>query len=113
MIVCEKAIRDEGTSHHYLPAGKYAHASQRMSKKIQAALKNLGQPYLLGTSWTIDTPYRETIAEIQQYQAEGVATVEMEAAALFAIAEYRKVEMGSMFSISDSLAGLKRDPKFH
>lgn len=113
LMVCEKAIRDEGTSHHYLPAGKYAHADPAMTAKIQHSLDRLNQPYSLGTSWTIDAPYRETVAEIQQYQAEGVATVEMEAAALFAIAEYRKVQMGAMFSISDSLAEFKWDPKFH
>ena len=44
-----------------------------------------------GTSWTIDAPYRETVAEIRRYRQEGVATVDMEASALFAVAAYRGV----------------------
>jgi uridine phosphorylase len=113
LIVCDRAIRDEGTSHHYLKASKYAYASKDMTGKIEKALGALGQSYSVGTSWTIDAPYRETIAEARRYQKEGVATVEMEASALFAVAQYRKVELGAMFTISDSLAELQWSPKFH
>jgi len=112
LIVCEKAIRDEGTSHHYLKASKYAYASKKMTERIKKSLDNLGQKYFLGTSWTIDAPYRETVAEAKQYQKEGVATVEMEASALFAVAKYRKVEMGAIFTVSDSLAELQWSPNF-
>ena len=112
-MVCEKAIRDEGTSHHYLKYSKYAYASKRLTKKIMESLEKLKQKYFVGTSWTIDAPYRETIAEAKQYQKEGVATVEMEASALFAVAQYRNVELGAIFTISDSLAELEWKPKFH
>ena len=113
LIVCDRAIRDEGTSYHYLKASKYAYASEDMAERIKEALDALGQKYSVGTSWTVDAPYRETVAEARQYQKEGVATVEMEASALFAVAKYRKVEMGAVFTISDSLAGLQWSPKFH
>lgn len=113
LVVCEKAIRDEGTSYHYLKASKYAYASKKITERIKKSLDALGQKYFSGTSWTVDAPYRETIAEARQYQKEGVATVEMEASALFAVAQYRGVEMGAMFTISDSLAELQWLPKFH
>ena len=113
LIVCEKAIRDEGTSYHYLKPSKYAFASKKMTEKIIKTLDNLKQKYFVGTSWTIDAPYRETVAEARKYQKEGVATVEMEASALFAIAQYRGVEMGAIFTVSDSLAELQWSPKFH
>lgn len=113
LIVCERAIRDEGTSHHYLRASKYAYASKEMTKRIVMALDNFGQKYFVGTSWTVDAPYRETVAEARRYQKEGVATVEMEASALFAVAQYRGAEMGAMFTVSDSLAELQWSPKFH
>jgi uridine phosphorylase len=113
LIVCERAIRDEGTSYHYLKASKYAYASKKMTERIKRALDMLGQKYFVGTSWTVDAPYRETVAEARQYQKEGVATVEMEASALFAVAQYRGVEMGAMFTVSDSLAELQWSPKFH
>ena len=37
----------------------------------------------------------------------------MEAAALFAVAAYRKVQAAAMFAVSDSLAGLEWRPEFH
>ncbi len=113
LMVCEKAIRDEGTSHHYLKHSKYAYASKEITNKIKKSLEKHGQKYFVGTSWTIDAPYRETVAEAKQYQKEGVATVEMEASALFAVAQYRNVELGAIFTISDSLAELQWKPKFH
>jgi uridine phosphorylase len=113
LIVCSQAIRDEGASHHYLPPSKYAAASPSMTARIESSLKTLGRSYRTGTSWTIDTPYRETVAEARRYKDEGVATVEMEAAALFTVAAYRKVELGALLTVSDSLAGLKWQPEFH
>lgn len=113
LMVCEKAIRDEGTSHHYLKPSKYAYASKDMTNKIKNSLDKFKQKYFVGTSWTIDAPYRETVAEVTQYQKEEVATVEMEASALFAVAQYRNVQLGAIFTISDSLAELEWQPKFH
>ena len=113
LVVCERAIRDEGTSYHYLAASKYATASPEMISRLTSTMEKKGIPYRLGTSWTIDAPYRETVAEICQYQREGVATVDMEASALFAVAVYRGVEMGAVFTISDSLAGQEWQHRFH
>jgi len=113
LMVCEKAIRDEGTSHHYLKHSKYAYASKKITNKIKKSLDKFQQKYFIGTSWTVDAPYRETVSEAKQYQKDGVATVEMEASALFAVAQYRNVELGAIFTISDSLAELQWKPKFH
>ncbi|MBU1975262.1 MAG: nucleoside phosphorylase [Nanoarchaeota archaeon] len=113
IIVCEKAIRDEGTSYHYLKRSKYAYASKKLTKKIKNNLEKNNMKYFSGTSWTTDAPYRETIAEVKKYQKEGVSTVDMESSALFAVAKYRKVEIGSILTISDSLANLKWNPKSH
>jgi uridine phosphorylase len=113
IVVCDRAIRDEGVSHHYLAPAKYAGASKEMTGKIICALDNLELKYRVGTSWTIDAVYRETVAEVKSYQTDGVATVEMEAATLFAVAEFRKLQIGSILTISDSLADLKWQPEFH
>lgn len=113
IVVCDKAIRDEGTSYHYLKPSKYAVASKKMTERIKMALDKLDKKYIVSTSWTIDAPYRETVAEARKYQNEGVATVEMEASALFAAARFRNVEIGTIFTVSDSLAELKWKPKFH
>jgi uridine phosphorylase len=113
IVVCDKAIRDEGTSHHYLKKSKYAYPSKKITKKIKDELDKMNVKYKVGTSWTIDAPYRETIAEAKQYQAEGILTVEMEASALFSVAEYRGVDMGCLLTISDSLAELRWNPQFY
>ena len=106
LVLCEAAVRDEGVSHHYLPPGRLAAAPAGMTAALDAAMRQAGHRFRTGTSWTIDTPYRETIEEIRHYQAEGVLCVEMEAAALFAVADVRGLQLGSAFVISDSLAEL-------
>lgn len=112
MIVCTSAIRDEGVSYHYLEAAKYAYPSQWLTARLAQSLEQAGHTPILGSSWTIDAPYRETIAEARHYQQEGIMTVEMEAAALFAVAHYRGVAMAAAFVISDSLAELAWNPQF-
>jgi uridine phosphorylase len=113
VVLCERAIRDEGVSHHYLEPAKYAEASTALTNALGDALAEVGVEPIRGTSWTIDTPYRETVAEARHYQQEGVLAVEMEAAALFAVAQYRHVEVASALVVSDSLAELVWDPQFH
>ncbi|MGD0063625.1 MAG: nucleoside phosphorylase [Streptosporangiaceae bacterium] len=112
LVLCEAAIRDEGVSHHYLPAGRLAPAPEPMTGALGAAMERAGLTFRTGVSWTIDTPYRETVAEARHYQAEGVLCVEMEAAALFAVAQVRGLQLASAFVISDSLAELVWNPRF-
>jgi uridine phosphorylase len=83
-----------------------------MTAALGAALGESGLAFRTGVSWTIDAPYRETVAEARHYQAEGVLCVEMEAAALFAVAQVRGVRLASAFVISDSLADLAWNPRF-
>ncbi len=110
LVVCEKAIRDEGTSYHYLPPSKYIHAPRRMTNKLQNLLKNGNLPYHMGSTWTTDSFYRQTAEEVQHFQKEGVLTVEMEAAALFAVAHYHQIDLGAMFVISGTHTGLNWHP---
>ena len=113
LVLCEAAIRDEGVSHHYLSPAKLATADAAMTGALRAAMTLRGLGFRAGTSWTIDTPYRETVAEARHYQADGVLCVEMEAAALFAVAAVRGLRVASAFTISDSLADLVWNPRFH
>ncbi|MFC2143137.1 nucleoside phosphorylase [Candidatus Aenigmatarchaeota archaeon] len=111
IVVCDKAIRDEGTSHHYIKPEKYVSASSKMIEKIKESLEKNDLEYNVGTTWTIDAPYRETIAEVKQYQKEGVLTVEMEASAIFSVGIYKNVDVGAIFTISDCLADLVWNPQ--
>lgn len=113
IVVCTKAIRDEGTSHHYVQSLKYAYPSTELTKSLHATLQNHRIPFREGASWTIDAPYRETVAEMLRYQKGGVLTVEMEASALFAVARVRKVQLASLFVLSDNLSGKDWEANFH
>jgi uridine phosphorylase len=100
IVVCERAVRDEGTSHHYLPAAQYVDASRELADQLTTALPNAQR----GATWTTDATFRETDVEVAYYAAQGVLTVEMESAALFAVAQYRGAQAASVFVVGDSLA---------
>jgi uridine phosphorylase len=106
IVICDRAIRDEGTSHHYLTPGKYVHANPDMVDKLKNALDLRGCRYTVGTTWTTDAPYRETKEEVIQYKSEGILTVEMEIASLFAVAQVRDIQIVSAIAVGDSLAEL-------
>ena len=112
LYVCNKAIRDEGTSHHYIKLGKYSYPNKNLTQKLESILKDNSIGYKKGTTWTIDAPYRETKKEILYYKKEGVVTVEMEASALFIVAKVRKVKAAAAFIVSDVLGEKKWDPQF-
>ncbi|MHC4689841.1 MAG: nucleoside phosphorylase [Planctomycetota bacterium] len=103
IVICERAIRDEGASDHYLPVEKYAFSCPELTEGLCTAFERKGIQYSKGASWTTDAPYRETIGELRQYCADGVTTVEMETSALFAVGAYRGVSVSAVFAISDIL----------
>jgi uridine phosphorylase len=107
IIVCNRAIRDEGASHHYLPPAKYVDADSSLVNELVEAIRKRGGQCSVGTTWTTDAPYRETREEVIQYQAEGVKTVEMESAGLFTVGEVRSVQTASVVIGMDSLASLR------
>jgi uridine phosphorylase len=89
-ILIERALRDEGTSYHYLPADRdYAEADPALVATVTPALAQSDTPVERGASWTTDAPYRETPEAIEAARAEGILAVEMEAAALYAFSEAR------------------------
>jgi uridine phosphorylase len=107
IVVCNQAIRDDGASHHYLPPGKCVDADASLVEKLSAAIHSRGGACSTGTTWTTDAPYRETRAEVQQYQSEGVKVVEMESSGLFTIGQVRGVQTASVVVVMDSLATLE------
>ncbi len=109
IVICDRAIRDEGVSHHYLPAEKYSHANLELVKQLKYSIELYGGSCQVGTTWSTDAPYRETREEVMQYQSEGVKTVEMEIAALFALGKFRNVQVASAVAVGDSLAHLRWD----
>jgi len=113
VVLCKKSIRDEGTSYHYLKPAKYVKPDKQLNKRIVKSLKKAGLSFTKGINWTIDTPYRETKKEIEEYKKEGVVTVDMEASALLAVARYRKVNASALFVVSDYVGGKKWQQEYH
>lgn len=109
LVVVSAALRDEGVSYHYLPAGREVAAHPRGVAALEAALTRQGVPYRLGKTWTTDAPYRETRDKIARRAAEGCLTVEMEAASLMAVAEFRQVVLGQVLYGGDDLSGAEWD----
>ena len=88
-ILIERALRDEGTSYHYLPPSEFSSAAPHLIATMEHAFDGLRVPVDRGATWTTDAPFRETATAIASMKAKGLLAVEMEAAALYAFAEAR------------------------
>jgi len=106
------AIREEGTSFHYVPAGEGVAPDSTLLRALANAATTLHTPVTTGPVWTTDAPYRELASKIQAYSAAGVLAVEMEASALFAVAALRKARLALALAVSDELFHPWR-PGFH
>ena len=112
IIVPVEAIREEGTSFHYLPPGVSARPNQETQGVIVDCLKRGKIPHHQGTIWTTDAIYRETAGKIKRYQDQGVLGVEMELSALFAFGMARGVAVGGILVVSDELSPADWRPRF-
>ncbi|MGH2680423.1 MAG: nucleoside phosphorylase [Actinomycetota bacterium] len=105
VVVPTSAIRDEGTSYHYLPPSRSVAPSDAAVDAIRATLEDHRVPYVTGPTWTTDAPYRETRDRMRRRAEEGCLTVEMEAAGFFAVAAFRGVTFGQLLYAGDDLSG--------
>ncbi len=113
VVVCEAALRDEGTSGHYLPPSARVEASGDVTDLVADALGRAGISPRRGLSWTTDAPFRETVDDVRTHERNGVLTVDMEAASVFAMAHYRSVQATAVFIVSDLVSGGVWSPRFH
>jgi uridine phosphorylase len=105
LVVPTSAVRDEGTSYHYLPAGREVAPAPEAVRAIEAVLQRRNVDYLLAKTWTTDAIFRETRARANRRRSEGCLSVEMEAAAFFAVAQFRDVLLGQILYGGDNLDG--------
>lgn len=103
LVVPTSAVRDEGTSYHYLPAAREVAASPTGVAAIEATLQADGIDYVKGKTWTTDAIYRETPDKVKLRKSEGCLTVEMESAAFFAVAQFRQVTFAQILYGGDNL----------
>jgi uridine phosphorylase len=103
-VLIERALRDEGTSHHYLAPSRYAEADGALVDVVAAALADTDTRVLRGASWTTDAPFRETEALISSRRAEGIISVEMEAAALLGMGHALKRSVVCLAHVTNAMA---------
>lgn len=111
LVVPTSAVRDEGTSYHYLPPAREVAANPLAIAAIERVLQRDNVPYVTGKTWTTDGVYRETPAKIRLRRAEGCVTVEMEAAAFFAVAAFRDVTIGQILYSGDDVSSEQWDSR--
>jgi uridine phosphorylase len=105
LIVPTSAVRDEGTSYHYLSPSREVSADPLGVSAVERVLRRMDVPYVLAKTWTTDAIYRETPGKIAARRAEGCACVEMEAAAFFAVARFRGVHFAQILYAGDDCSG--------
>jgi len=111
LIIPTSAIRDEGTSYHYLPPSREVSMNANAVQAIESVLLEQKAPFIKTKTWTTDAFFRETPAKIQLRKDEGCVAVEMEASAFIAVAQYLDVEFGQILYAGDSLAGEEWDSR--
>jgi uridine phosphorylase len=108
-VLIDRALRDEGTSHHYLPPSIFAEADRALADRAFAGLGSLPIAIHRGASWTTDAPYRETEDAIAGARAHGALAVEMEAAALYAFARARNRPVLCIAHVTNQMARIEGD----
>lgn len=103
LIVPSMAVRDEGTSHHYLPRDDVARPSGKTFKMIVDSCEKSGFKHYVGPIWTTDAPYRETKSKVRHFKREGVLGVDMETSIIFSLGIYRRVETGCILVAGENL----------
>jgi purine-nucleoside phosphorylase len=103
-VVIDRALRDEGTSYHYLPPAEFAEADPTLVQAAMDVLSRNGLQVYQGAAWTTDAPFRETAVAIEGCRARGILAVEMEAAALYAFAQARRKPVLCLAHVTNQMA---------
>jgi len=108
LILIDRALRDEGTSYHYLPPSDWSAAPDRLLSRLDGAFDD-GPRVLRGATWTTDAPFRETPTAISAARARGILAVEMEAAGLYAFAEARDRAVICLACVTNQMGAIEGD----
>ena len=108
-VLIDRALRDEGTSYHYLPPADFAEADERLVETAMRAFAGVALPIFRGASWTTDAPFRETAVAIERCRARNILAVEMEAAALYAFSRVRRQPVLCFAHVTNQMAVVEGD----
>lgn len=102
-VIIDRALRDEGTSYHYMPASEFAEADPQLVQAASIATSKAGHRVIVGSTWTTDAPFRETAEAIEAARTKGILGVEMEAAALYAFARSSGVRLLCLAHVTNTM----------
>lgn len=108
-ILIDRALRDEGTSYHYLPPSDWSDAPGHVLGRLDRAFESIGFNVLRGATWTTDAPFRETEESIEVMRQRGILAVEMEAAALYAFAKARRCPVVCFAHVTNQMGQIEGD----
>lgn len=108
-LLIDKALRDEGTSYHYLPPSDFASLNRRLRLRLRSLLGQREPRVVLGATWTTDAPFRETPQAISHARRRGIQAVEMEAAALYAFAKARGKAVVCFALVTNQMGAVEGD----
>jgi uridine phosphorylase len=108
-VLIERALRDEGTSYHYLRPSRFSQIHPSLLAALKGSLARQALPILFGSAWTTDAPFRETASEIDYYRSQGILAVEMEASALYSFAEARHKQVVCIAYVTNTMGTSERD----
>lgn len=111
IIIPTSALRDEGTSFHYVAPGAEIPVNKKYREIFKDVLKECGYPFVEGITWTTDACYRETRWKVQRRKEQGAICVEMECAGMQAVCDFRGTEFFQFFYAGDNLDHSSWEPR--
>ena len=108
-LLIDRALRDEGTSFHYLAAGRYAEADPGLIAAVEARMAGIPVTVRRGPSWTTDAPFRETRRLVACRREEGIVSVEMEASALLSLGRFLRKPVVCLAQVTNTMATRAED----
>ena len=111
IIIPNSAVRDEGTSYHYMKSSREVVVNPKYQEEFIKLLNEHDYSYVVGKVWTIDAPYRETRTKVANRKNEGCICVDMECSAISALAKFRNKEIFQFFYAADNLDSAKWDKR--
>lgn len=111
IIIPVSAVRDEGTSYHYLEASDELSADAGVIERLEVCFERCEHPYIKGKTWTTDAIYRETAAVIAERKEMGCLCVEMECAAAMAVTKFRDIPFAQFLYGADNLDSDSWEPR--
>ncbi len=109
VVLIDRALRDEGTSYHYLPPSPYSSLDPILREIVWAQWNHTQVPLFTGATWTTDAPFRETEAQIAWCREQGILAVEMEAAALYAVASVKRLDIICFAHVTNQMGQTEGD----